>query len=266
MKTIEKLRSHNFAMIPPDVQKLLLGGVTDEIIDGGYLGEVEVVAKRLFDPSKYKWDIVKFDDIGVCNLSYFGGAGTYKISPYSCPDGPGVKNDQANLKKILESNDTKTPTASKNITQVMQLASDILTNQNITLANKHYSKVEDKATPIQNVMDASKGLLAHNSSYEKAPGLMTPLSPDLLTGIMTLAQSNTISISEIAGGSHSYGSSHYDGNAIDINWVNDSHVSTMSKSQIDAFRKEAFDAGATAVYDPWHDPDGSHTNHIHIEW
>ena len=40
----------------------------------------------------------------------------------------------------------------------------------------------------------------------------------------------------------------------------------MSEEDIEAFRKAAFAAGAKVVYDPYHDLDGSHKKHFHIQW
>ena len=71
---------------------------------------------------------------------------------------------------------------------------------------------------------------------------------------------------EIAGGSHAVNSGHYDGIAIDVNLVDGIKVIYMTTDQINAFRNAAFSTGATEVFDPKHDPDGHHNNHIHIQW
>lgn len=100
---------------------------------------------------------------------------------------------------------------------------------------------------------------------------LVSLSPALLAGIETLAQFLPFSISEIAGGSHGVNSSHYYGNSMDINILNNRHVDTdhWSLEDINTFREAAIAAGATTIYDPYHEPPGGkhyHSNHIHIQW
>jgi hypothetical protein len=148
-----------------------------------------------------------------------------------------------------------------------QSATRILSNSNVDPATAHQSGVNDNATANQNLIDASNGDPVSRSCYGNAPCGTTTLKLSLLTGIEALAaSSNSFSISEIAGGSHSVSSLHYEGYAIDVNSVNGIHVSQMSEQAINSFRAAAFSSGATIVYDPYHDPYGGHSNHFHIEW
>jgi len=151
-------------------------------------------------------------------------------------------------------------------TNAQSIANEILTNRSIKPATLHSSGVSDNASAKQNLIDAANGENAHTSCYGNAPCTTVGLSVDLLNGIQSLSDNFTFSISEIAGGSHSVNSTHYSGNAIDVNYVNGDHVPDMTESQVDAFRQAAFDEGATKVFDPYHDPDGSHGNHFHIQW
>jgi hypothetical protein len=241
--------------------RLIKGGLSEEIIDGGYHAEVEVVGKRLFDPSKYNWDIVNFKEIGKNDWISCGGGTTSRNSAYTCPI---LNYPLGDLDRAISQNNTKETSSLVN----MQLASNLLINPNLTAADIHFSKVVDKASAVQNLMDAAKGLLVHTSKYGNAPGLMVAISPKLLIGIQTLSQKYKITISEIAGGSHEMDSTHYDGNTADLTWVNGNHVdkTNMTEAQIQTFRDAAFEAGAKEVFDPYHDPYGGHSNHFHIQW
>ena len=143
-------------------------------------------------------------------------------------------------------------------TETMRSATRVINNTRVTLATVHVSGVSDNANARQNLVDASKGLLATRSNYENAPGGKVELNLFMLGGIHTIASNNTISISEIAGGSHSVGSHHYNGNCIDVNWVNGTHVRDMTQVQRTAFVSACNAAGATYVLFEY--------NHYHIEW
>jgi len=266
MKTLEKLRSLNTVEIDPKELRLIKGGVTDPIYIGGMLGEVEVYARKPFDPSLYIYDIISFKDIDKISGIIAGG----KIDIAKVSKGKTLPSDNSDNEdpSTTKPDGQNVPKASKNITTTMQTASSLLGNPNVSLAQKHSTKLNvDNATAEKNMMDASKGLPVHTSSYGTAPGSMVTLSPKLLTGVQTLAQKYKISISEIAGGDHSANSSHYKGFSIDINYVNDDHVDirNMSKDEILEFRNAAYAAGATVVKDPLNEPI-KHSNHFHIQW
>ena len=266
MKTLGSLRLHHLEEINDGELRLIKGGKFDPIYVGGTLGEVEVYANRPFVPSLYIWDILGSKDldklIGSNSVGLAPIPPTHGGNPNQNKDNPFEGGDPTNPRK-----DTKDATGTKYSNSAMLLAADILDNSNISPAKGHYSKVVDKASAEQNLMDASKGLLVHTSDYGKAPGLMVALSPALMAGVLALAQKYKISISEIAGGDHSANSSHYKGLSIDVNIVNGDHVDirNISDDEIIAFRNAAYAAGATKVLDPLNEP-VHHFNHFHIQW
>lgn len=142
------------------------------------------------------------------------------------------------------------------------LAQSILNNSRITLATVHVSGVRDNATARQNIIDTIAGKRAARSSYGNAPGRSVFLDPRMLNGMLSLAQSYTYSVSEIAGGSHSPTSRHYDGVAIDVNYINGVHVGSGS-SRDRAFMQKCRDLGADQVFGPG---DSGHSRHIHCAW
>ncbi|NOK57312.1 MAG: peptidoglycan-binding protein [Chloroflexi bacterium AL-W] len=142
------------------------------------------------------------------------------------------------------------------------LARSILNNSRITLATVHVSGVKDNATARQNIIDTAAGKPAARSSYGNAPGGSVFLDPRTLNGMLSLAQSYTYSVSEIAGGSHSSTSRHYDGVAIDVNYINGVHVGSGNQ-YYRAFMQKCRDLGATQVYGPG---DSGHSTHIHCAW
>jgi hypothetical protein len=142
------------------------------------------------------------------------------------------------------------------------LAGGILNNANITLATAHVSRVNDNATARQNIEDTSNGRAASRSSYENAPSGSVKLDIRLLTGILKLAETYRFSISELAGGSHSRTSRHYDGGTVDVNVINGQHVS-RTHPDVANFKRDCRSLGATEVLGPG-DPD--HATHIHCAW
>jgi hypothetical protein len=142
------------------------------------------------------------------------------------------------------------------------LASGILNNANITLATAHVSGVNDNATARQNIEDTSNGRTASRSSYENAPGGSVKLDIRLLTGILKLAETYRFSISELAGGSHSRTSRHYDGGTVDVNVLNGRHVSA-THPDVANFKRDCRSLGATEVLGPG---DPGHATHIHCAW
>jgi hypothetical protein len=157
-------------------------------------------------------------------------------------------------------------------TPTSQAATRIIANARITPATVHKDPrgSGDNANARQNLIDAAAGLQASTSSYENAPNpaRLVWISLALLTGIETLAVTNPFSISEIVGGSHAPNSSHYNGNSMDVNQVNNESVSkyNISATEDQNFREAAITAGATIVFGPYNDPDGYHQDHYHIQW
>jgi hypothetical protein len=80
--------------------------------------------------------------------------------------------------------------------------------------------------------------------------------------MITLSQSWTYFVTEIAGGSHSATSRHYAGVAVDVGTINGSGVSSSNPYQ-SAFRSKCSSLGATEVLGPG---DSGHSTHIHCAW
>ncbi len=142
------------------------------------------------------------------------------------------------------------------------LANSVLNNANITLATVHVSGVSDNANVRQNIQDTANGADAARSSYQNAPGGTVKLDSRMLAAINKLAQTYNFSISEIAGGSHSKHSRHYDGVAFDVNVLNGQHVGA-AHPDVANFKQECRNAGATEVQGPG---DAGHATHIHCAW
>jgi len=147
-------------------------------------------------------------------------------------------------------------------TDRVSLAIWIRDSPRVILATVHSSGVVDSATARQNIVDTANGGLARRSSYQCAPGGSTYLRVSLLSSMKTIASSWAYNVSEIAGGAHSCGSRHYEGVAMDVNYINGSHVSSSHPSQW-AFRDKCRALGATEVLGPG---DSGHSTHIHCAW
>ena len=134
----------------------------------------------------------------------------------------------------------------------------------IDLARTHLSGIVDRATPWHNVTDVAAGRLARRSAYQNAPGGYTTLDPRLLKALRRMGQLGRVTVSEIAGGSHSRGSTHYYGRGLDISVVNGVPVrrGTGYRMAVDACR--AF--GAVRIFHPSYDPYGGHQGHVHCDW
>jgi peptidoglycan hydrolase-like protein with peptidoglycan-binding domain len=143
-----------------------------------------------------------------------------------------------------------------------QLATTIRDSSRIGLATTHDSGNVDSANARQNIVDTANGAAARRSSYENAPGGSVYLDTRLLNGMITLSSSWSYFVTEIAGGSHSVGSRHYDGVAVDVGTINGSQVTSSNPYQ-SAFRSKCSSLGATEVLGPG---DSGHSTHIHCAW
>ncbi|APR81648.1 putative carboxypeptidase [Minicystis rosea] len=144
---------------------------------------------------------------------------------------------------------------------VQQLAALVKRNSRITLAQNHVSGVRDNANAQQNIDDAAAGNQAHRSNYENAPGGTTNLNRDALTTLNDYAKDHDVTVSELAGGSHSANSRHYSGLGWDVTSIDGTPISARNPGTglMDAARA----GGATEVLGP-----GSpgHAGHIHAAW
>lgn len=146
---------------------------------------------------------------------------------------------------------------------VKGVANEILQTGKIQLATVHASGAVDGATARRNIIDAANNASAARSSYGNAPGGGVVLDIKMLKALLEIGKTYEVSVSEIAGGSHSVNSAHYDGKAFDINYVNKVHLggseaatTALAQNIIDICRSN----GATlAQYE-------SNLNHVHCEW
>ncbi|MGJ8725201.1 MAG: hypothetical protein ACSHYB_11635 [Roseibacillus sp.] len=139
----------------------------------------------------------------------------------------------------------------------------LLANPNVEFANYHVSGKRDNATALDNLKQTAAGVAAARSSYGRAPGGYTQLSPDMLRAMKVLAdQGYRFHITSIAGSSHSSRSRHYLGVAFDVNKINGVPIRRGSPYWRDFIRKcEAM--GATETLGPG---DPAHSTHIHLAW
>lgn len=147
---------------------------------------------------------------------------------------------------------------------VADVARAILADRSIIEETTHESGVRDAATARQNILDLAAGRLSRRSSYQNAPGGSTSVDIRLLRALRLMGLRGSVTVSEITGGSHAVGSTHYSGHGLDINVVNGSHVGPGSgyAMAVDACRAN----GASRVFNPGYDPYGGHSNHVHCEW
>ena len=139
----------------------------------------------------------------------------------------------------------------------------LLNSSNVQFANYHVSGKRDNATALDNIQQTAAGLPAARSSYGKAPGGYTQLSPDMLRAMKVLSdQGYRFHITSIAGSSHSSRSRHYLGVAIDINEINGVHVG-YGKPYWKEFIRKCEAMGATETLGPG---DPAHSTHIHVAW
>jgi hypothetical protein len=147
---------------------------------------------------------------------------------------------------------------------VASIATGILRSTRITLATAHASGVRDNATADDDMLALAAGHWAPRSAYQNAPGGSTPVDIHLLRALRALGSQASVVVSEVAGGSHAVGSSHYRGEAMDISVVNGVSIAAGGNYSLVASVCRSY--GATAVYDPAYDPYGGHNNHVHCQW
>ncbi|MBK3640039.1 MULTISPECIES: hypothetical protein [Streptomyces] len=127
---------------------------------------------------------------------------------------------------------------------------------------RHPSGVVDEATANKNINQAASGLAAKRSNYGTAPGGSVCLNTAMLNGLYNMTAAYTLSISEIAGGSHTAGSRHYNGTAFDVATIG-GRTADASNPQTQALMNSCRRAGATQVLGPG---DAGHDTHVHCAW
>jgi len=134
----------------------------------------------------------------------------------------------------------------------------------VTLWDQSFGRF-DGADPLSNIRDAAAGRAAKTSCYGNAPCTTVALSSRLLDSVDRLRTQYGFRffVTSIAGATHSAGSYHYAGRAIDIDEVNgvringDSAIARQWMAACSAL-------GAVEVFGPNNDP--SHQDHIHCAW
>lgn len=138
----------------------------------------------------------------------------------------------------------------------------IQTNPNVVLATAHSSGIGDDATASDNIQDVVEGNDVDRSAYGNAPGGDVALSDEVLTALATLGGEFSFKVSELAGGSHSRGSRHYAGVAIDVSQI-DGAVANSRNRSVRPFMDRCEALGATEVLGPG---DDGHDTHVHAAW
>jgi RHS repeat-associated protein len=176
-----------------------------------------------------------------------------------------LKEGESPKRQVKTPFDTQT---SEGLNGNQEKAEYILNSPKIKLATSHESGINDDAFAKNNIQDIANGKLAQNSHYQNAPGKETALTSNMLDAIIKLSENSTLSISEFAGASHSKGSKHYTGMAVDINYVNGIHVRDLTDEQVSDFRQQCLDAGAKVVFDPLHGAKTpkDHKSHFHLQF
>lgn len=134
----------------------------------------------------------------------------------------------------------------------------------LTLWDQTFGRL-DGADPLSNIRDAAAGRPARTSCYGNAPCTTVTLSPRMLDGMAALREQHGINyfVTSIAGATHSAGSYHYAGRAVDFDEVNGVRIdgdSAAARQLMAACRS----LGAIEVLGPNNDP--NHFDHIHCAW
>jgi zinc D-Ala-D-Ala carboxypeptidase len=135
----------------------------------------------------------------------------------------------------------------------------------VTLWNQTFGRY-DGADPLNNITDAASGRPAKRSCYGSAPCGSVYLQSGMLNAVAALREryGYRFFVTTIAGGSHSSGSYHYSGRAIDVDEVNGQRIYGNS-TVADQFLSACRSLGAVEAFGPRNDPNG-HWDHLHCAW
>ncbi|MGW1810104.1 hypothetical protein [Streptomyces sp. NPDC002078] len=144
-----------------------------------------------------------------------------------------------------------------------RLARAILNNKGITYAGAHVKRSDNASLPRQNLVDTANERKAKTSPWGHLKGARVALDKRMLNGVLKL---NTVyhfkfQVSEFVGGSHTSGSKHYQGRAVDVSWINGRHVGKHAAHR--AFMAACRKLGASLVLGPG---DKDHDDHVHCQW
>ena len=155
------------------------------------------------------------------------------------------------------------PGSSAAISVRKALASSLLDDLKVGLANFHVSGRHDSATAIDNIRHAAAGRRSHRSRYQRAPGGAVYLDTRMLRTLKILAREGySFRVTELAGGSHSPKSGHYGGTAFDVDYINGIKVG-WGNPYFRRFMKRCRQLGARETRGPG---DSGHRSHVHVEW
>ncbi|MBK6462937.1 MAG: SH3 domain-containing protein [Myxococcales bacterium] len=123
----------------------------------------------------------------------------------------------------------------------------------------------DGADPLSNIRDAAAGRSARTSCYGTAPCTTVRLSSALVTGLAALRSRYGFRyfVTAIAGASHSSGSYHYAGRAVDVGEIDGVNIAGNT-ALTRRFMAACTALGAIEVLGPSNRSD--HQDHIHCAW
>lgn len=134
----------------------------------------------------------------------------------------------------------------------------------LTLWDQSFGRF-DGADPLSNIRDAVAGRAAKTSCYGNAPCTTVVLSSRMLEGVDRLRTQYGFRfyVTAISGATHSAGSYHYAGRAIDVDEVNGVRISGDS-SVARQWMAACIALGAVEVLGPSNASD--HQDHLHCAW
>lgn len=134
----------------------------------------------------------------------------------------------------------------------------------LTLWDQTFGRA-DGADPLSNIRDAAAGRAARTSCYGNAPCTTVTLSTKLLDNVDRLRTQYGFRffVTAIAGATHSAGSLHYAGRALDVDEVNGVRIDGDSAAARD-FMAACRALGAIEVFGPSND--AGHQDHLHCGW
>ena len=145
---------------------------------------------------------------------------------------------------------------------------DALKHPEIHFNSFHPSGVKDNANAKAEAVAASKGRRAERSAYEGAPGGVTCLEKGMAQFLIALADEiGGVTVNEIAGGSHSFKSSHYAGHAVDIGKVEGKRMDSSNphlKKTVELCKR--FGANWACTADKSFTKCSSHKTWTHCQW
>jgi hypothetical protein len=143
-----------------------------------------------------------------------------------------------------------------------ELAKQILADNGIKLLGSHVGGQNDpESTARQNIVDTSKGDRA-TSPWSDVGVTKVQLSPEMLSGMVSLGKDFDYRVTTVAGGDHSPNSYHYKGTAFDIDQIDGGAVSA-SNPKVSKVKSACKQLGAVEILGPGAP---GHDSHVHCAW